>query len=82
MLAAGLDGTLGQVVWLRPLIVTAPVEIEIAVLREAEPQPRVEIVRVDADGTRHPHAQARVLPRDAVAAAARVDIAALEGAPR
>lgn len=74
---AGLHGSLGQVVWLRPLVVTAPLEIEIAVLREAELQPRIEVVRVDEDGTRHPHAQARVVPKTE-AAPARGDIAALE----
>jgi amino acid adenylation domain-containing protein len=80
VLAAGLDGTLGQLVWLRPLLVTAPIEIEIAVLSEKEPQPRVEIFRVDADGTRQPHAQARVLPRKTDTVAPRVDTAALAAA--
>ena len=60
--ASGLDGALGQVVWLKPLVVSEPTEIEVAVLREAEPRPRIEVARIDADGTRHLHAEARLLP--------------------
>ncbi len=61
--AAGLDGALGQIVWLKPLHVIQPVEIEAVIDREVESRQRIEVVRIEADGTRHVHAEARLLPR-------------------
>ncbi len=60
--AAGRDGTLGQVVWLKPLHVTQPMEIEVVIGRGSESRPRIEVVRIEADGVRHVHAEARLFP--------------------
>lgn len=60
--AAGLDGALGQIVWLKPLVVTRPVEIEVAIDLGSPGRPRIEVARVGGDGTRQVHAEARILP--------------------
>lgn len=70
MAAEGLDADLGQVVWLRPLVVTVPTDIEVEVTRGAVPYPRIEVIRIDADGRRDVHAQARAVPKVSEAAGA------------
>jgi amino acid adenylation domain-containing protein len=79
-LAAELAGSLRQVVWLRPLVVASTVEIEILVHRHAGQQARIEVNRIDADGTRHLHAQARVATDAAAPPALRLDVGRLEEA--
>jgi amino acid adenylation domain-containing protein len=49
-----------QAVWLKPLLVTAPIEIEIALIRDGGGWPRIEIARVGTDGARQLHFQARL----------------------
>ena len=58
---AGMENfRIRQVVWLQPLLVTAPVKIEVALIRDGGGWPRIEIAKTANDGQRHLHFQARL----------------------